>query len=210
MLMSRSSDQIRMRTTLDLPDGLVEEAQRLLGFKSKTDTVVLAQCGGHGGDRIGVLGEGQAAVRGDEVVAVAPGLRRGNQVADPAVAVAHHGNSVAAHLLRGDLEATPRPGECRDDLLNHLLSAGFDRRWRRRAVRALALTGRERLLDLCTGTGDLAIAASTARPDLASTLKRIRRSMPAMPMAESSPEMVVGIRATNSAISTGTAMLPPA
>jgi Arc/MetJ family transcription regulator len=31
-----------MRTTLDLPDGLVEEAQRLLGFKSKTDTVVLA------------------------------------------------------------------------------------------------------------------------------------------------------------------------
>ena len=31
-----------MRTTLDLPDGLVEEAQRLLGFKSKTDTVVHA------------------------------------------------------------------------------------------------------------------------------------------------------------------------
>ncbi len=31
-----------MRTTLDLPTGLVEEAQRLLGFKSKTDTVVLS------------------------------------------------------------------------------------------------------------------------------------------------------------------------
>lgn len=31
-----------MRTTLDLPDGLVEEAQRLLGFKSKTDTVVVS------------------------------------------------------------------------------------------------------------------------------------------------------------------------
>jgi len=29
-----------MRTTLDVPDGLIEEAQRLLGFKSKTDTVV--------------------------------------------------------------------------------------------------------------------------------------------------------------------------
>lgn len=29
-----------MRTTLDLPDGLVEEAQRLLGFKSETDAVV--------------------------------------------------------------------------------------------------------------------------------------------------------------------------
>ncbi|MGH2829357.1 MAG: type II toxin-antitoxin system VapB family antitoxin [Actinomycetota bacterium] len=31
-----------MRTTLDLPDGLVEEARRVLGFTSKTDTVVLA------------------------------------------------------------------------------------------------------------------------------------------------------------------------
>ena len=31
-----------MRTTLDLPDALVDEARRALGFKSKTDTVVLA------------------------------------------------------------------------------------------------------------------------------------------------------------------------
>jgi Arc/MetJ family transcription regulator len=31
-----------MRTTLDLPDGLMDEAQKLLGFKSKTDTVVLS------------------------------------------------------------------------------------------------------------------------------------------------------------------------
>jgi Arc/MetJ family transcription regulator len=31
-----------MRTTLDLPDDLLEEAQRLLGFKSKTDVVVLS------------------------------------------------------------------------------------------------------------------------------------------------------------------------
>jgi Arc/MetJ family transcription regulator len=31
-----------MRTTLDLPDALVEEARNALGFKSKTDTVVLA------------------------------------------------------------------------------------------------------------------------------------------------------------------------
>jgi len=31
-----------MRTTLDLPDDLIEEARRLLGFKSKTDTVVLS------------------------------------------------------------------------------------------------------------------------------------------------------------------------
>ena len=31
-----------MRTTLDLPEPLIEEARRLLGFKSKTDTVIFA------------------------------------------------------------------------------------------------------------------------------------------------------------------------
>jgi Arc/MetJ family transcription regulator len=31
-----------MRTTLDLPGELLEEARAALGFKSKTDTVVLA------------------------------------------------------------------------------------------------------------------------------------------------------------------------
>ena len=50
----------------------------------------------------------------------------------------------------------------RYDTLNHLLSAGLDKRWRRQAVRALALTGRERLLDMCTGTADLAIEAATS------------------------------------------------
>jgi len=31
-----------MRTTLDIPEELIEEARTRLGFKSKTDTVVLA------------------------------------------------------------------------------------------------------------------------------------------------------------------------
>ncbi len=31
-----------MRTTLDLPDNLVDSARTALGFKSKTDTVVFA------------------------------------------------------------------------------------------------------------------------------------------------------------------------
>jgi Arc/MetJ family transcription regulator len=31
-----------MRTTLDLPAELVDEARSVLGFKSKTDTIVLA------------------------------------------------------------------------------------------------------------------------------------------------------------------------
>ena len=46
----------------------------------------------------------------------------------------------------------------RYDTLNHLLSAGLDRRWRARAVRELRLSGRERVLDICTGTADLALA----------------------------------------------------
>ena len=55
----------------------------------------------------------------------------------------------------------------RYDFLNHVLSAGIDRRWRTRAIQSLQLTGRERVLDLCTGTGDLAIAAMQATPPAA-------------------------------------------
>ena len=42
-------------------------------------------------------------------------------------------------------------------------------------------------------------AASTARPDMASTLRCTSRSMPAMPIADSSAPIVVGISATSSA-----------
>lgn len=52
----------------------------------------------------------------------------------------------------------------RYDTLNRWLSVGFDRRWRRRAVRALGLQGGEHVLDVCTGTADLAIEAVTAAP----------------------------------------------
>jgi demethylmenaquinone methyltransferase / 2-methoxy-6-polyprenyl-1,4-benzoquinol methylase len=55
----------------------------------------------------------------------------------------------------------------RYDLLNHVLSGGIDTRWRKRAIASLRLSGRERVLDLCTGTGDLAIAAARARPGAA-------------------------------------------
>jgi demethylmenaquinone methyltransferase/2-methoxy-6-polyprenyl-1,4-benzoquinol methylase len=47
----------------------------------------------------------------------------------------------------------------RYDLLNHLLSAGIDRRWRARAIASLQLTGRETLIDVCTGTADVALEA---------------------------------------------------
>jgi demethylmenaquinone methyltransferase/2-methoxy-6-polyprenyl-1,4-benzoquinol methylase len=45
----------------------------------------------------------------------------------------------------------------RYDLLNRLLSVGIDQRWRRRAIASLELTGREVLLDVCTGTADVAL-----------------------------------------------------
>ncbi len=46
----------------------------------------------------------------------------------------------------------------RYDFLNHFLSAGLDRGWRDRAVDALALPDNARVLDVCTGTADLAVA----------------------------------------------------
>jgi demethylmenaquinone methyltransferase/2-methoxy-6-polyprenyl-1,4-benzoquinol methylase len=47
----------------------------------------------------------------------------------------------------------------RYDLLNRLLSAGTDRRWRRSCVDLLELKGPARVLDLCTGTADLLVEA---------------------------------------------------
>lgn len=72
----------------------------------------------------------------------------------------------------------------RYDLLNHLLSAGIDRRWRTHAIRSLALSGREIVLDLCTGTADVAIAARRAAPgarrvvgvDFSSEMLRVGRA----------------------------------
>jgi demethylmenaquinone methyltransferase / 2-methoxy-6-polyprenyl-1,4-benzoquinol methylase len=52
----------------------------------------------------------------------------------------------------------------RYDLLNHVLSAGMDRGWRERAIDAVELPEHARVLDLCTGTGDLALAAVARRP----------------------------------------------
>lgn len=52
----------------------------------------------------------------------------------------------------------------RYDLLNHVLSAGLDRRWRARAIRELHLQPQDRVLDLCTGTADLGVEALHAGP----------------------------------------------
>ena len=44
------------------------------------------------------------------------------------------------------------------DRMNHLLSMNVDRYWRWRTVRRVAPQGTSPILDICTGTGDLALA----------------------------------------------------
>jgi demethylmenaquinone methyltransferase/2-methoxy-6-polyprenyl-1,4-benzoquinol methylase len=46
----------------------------------------------------------------------------------------------------------------RYDFLNHLLSLNIDRYWRRRTVRLVPPRAGTKILDVCTGTGDLALA----------------------------------------------------
>ncbi len=46
------------------------------------------------------------------------------------------------------------------DFLNHFLSAGIDKLWRRRLVRMLIKSNPQSILDVATGTADLAIALS--------------------------------------------------
>ncbi len=48
------------------------------------------------------------------------------------------------------------------DLLNHLLSLNIDRYWRRKTTRLVPPADSGPILDLCTGTGDLALAYDRA------------------------------------------------
>ena len=46
----------------------------------------------------------------------------------------------------------------RYDLVNHVITWGLDKRWRRQAARECLASRPDRVLDLCCGTGDLAIS----------------------------------------------------
>ncbi len=67
------------------------------------------------------------------------------------------------------------------DFLNHFLSSGFDILWRKKAVEVLSLHSPKRILDVATGTGDMAIALAALAPkqivgiDIAPTMLSIAR-----------------------------------
>jgi demethylmenaquinone methyltransferase/2-methoxy-6-polyprenyl-1,4-benzoquinol methylase len=52
----------------------------------------------------------------------------------------------------------------RYDLANHLLSCGFDFYWRKRAAQMVATWKPKKIVDLATGTGDLALAIAERLP----------------------------------------------
>lgn len=54
----------------------------------------------------------------------------------------------------------------RYDLVNRVISLGIDQSWRRKTVRALELSASHRVLDLATGTADLAIQVAQTEPSV--------------------------------------------
>ncbi|MCA8914037.1 MAG: bifunctional demethylmenaquinone methyltransferase/2-methoxy-6-polyprenyl-1,4-benzoquinol methylase UbiE [Planctomycetes bacterium] len=78
--------------------------------------------------------------------------------------------------LRGDSPVDPKDNQRgpkvramfagiagRYDLLNRIISGGRDQAWRKRTVKMAALTGGEAVLDVCCGTGDLALMFQRAK-----------------------------------------------
>ena len=67
------------------------------------------------------------------------------------------------------------------DALNHILSFGIDFLWRKRTVRALGIQPGDRVLDVATGTGDLALEALSEKGcqvvgiDLSEEMLRVAR-----------------------------------
>ena len=53
----------------------------------------------------------------------------------------------------------------RYDFLNHFLSLGIDKLWRKKAIKQLESVQPKKILDIATGTGDFAIAALKLNPE---------------------------------------------
>jgi demethylmenaquinone methyltransferase/2-methoxy-6-polyprenyl-1,4-benzoquinol methylase len=70
----------------------------------------------------------------------------------------------------------------RYDAVNRLTTLGLDQRWRRFAVAEIASTAPARVLDLCTGTGDLVVLLAAACPS-ATALAAVDFSAPMLAAA---------------------------
>ncbi|GAA4452737.1 bifunctional demethylmenaquinone methyltransferase/2-methoxy-6-polyprenyl-1,4-benzoquinol methylase UbiE [Rurimicrobium arvi] len=66
------------------------------------------------------------------------------------------------------------------DFLNHALSMGIDKGWRKKAIKSIESVQPRRILDIATGTGDLALAAAAYYPDSVVTGLDIASQMLAM------------------------------
>ena len=75
------------------------------------------------------------------------------------------------------------------DLMNRVMTAGLDLRWRRIAAETVVRSG-DRVLDACCGTGDLAVACAKRGGDVTgldfspAMLERARRKLPAATWVE--------------------------
>ncbi len=75
------------------------------------------------------------------------------------------------------------------DVMNRVMTAGLDLRWRRIAAQSVVSPG-DRVLDACCGTGDLAVAASKAGATVTGIdfsprmLERARRKLPSATWVE--------------------------
>lgn len=73
--------------------------------------------------------------------------------------------------LKEDVEKKEQVAEMFDnishsyDFLNHFLSMGIDKLWRKKAINLLKKFNPKRILDVATGTGDLALAALKLNPE---------------------------------------------
>jgi len=84
---------------------------------------------------------------------IVPIVKMGTNAPRESLPVWQRQDEVRRHYVR-EMFARIAP---RYDLLNTILSLALHHRWRQQVVRMLELTPIARVLDLCTGTGDLAI-----------------------------------------------------